>query len=159
MILKLGMQHQCLKLYKVYIHDDPGLTLSHLDIFYDLKRSNWDNYTFEWWKLLQSHLFWKTCNKQNDPITLINVLMKKQNKTKNMTPGGLSSPAPGLYFCIWPPFSKISFFKTAWPIKAKFYVELPLDDGKKVYIYGVGHMTKMATVPIYVKNHQKSFFL
>ena len=27
MILKLGMLHQGLKLYKVYINDDPGMTL------------------------------------------------------------------------------------------------------------------------------------
>ena len=36
MILKLGMQHQGLKLYKVYINDDPGLTL-----IYNTTRSNW----------------------------------------------------------------------------------------------------------------------
>ena len=29
MILKLGMQHRGLKLYKVYINDDPGLTLTY----------------------------------------------------------------------------------------------------------------------------------
>ena len=29
MILKLGMQHQVLKLYKVYINGDPGLTLTY----------------------------------------------------------------------------------------------------------------------------------
>ena len=29
MILKLGMQHQGLKLYKVYINSDPGLTLTY----------------------------------------------------------------------------------------------------------------------------------
>ena len=29
MILKLCMQHQELKLYKVYINDDPGLTLTY----------------------------------------------------------------------------------------------------------------------------------
>ena len=36
MILKLGMQHQELKLYIVYINDDPGLTLTFLTA-----RSNW----------------------------------------------------------------------------------------------------------------------
>ena len=51
MILKLGMQHRGLKLYKVYINDDPGLTLT-----YFMARSNWVTYTFEWEKLLQSHL-------------------------------------------------------------------------------------------------------
>ena len=30
MILKLGMQDWELKLYKVYINDDPGLTLTYL---------------------------------------------------------------------------------------------------------------------------------
>ena len=30
---------------------------------------------------------------------------------------------------------------TAWPIKAKFYVEPPLENGTKVYINGPGHIT------------------
>ena len=51
MILNLGMQHQGLKLYKVYINDDPGLTLT-----YSTTRSNWVAYAFEWRKLLQSNL-------------------------------------------------------------------------------------------------------
>ena len=29
MILKLGIEHQGFKLYKVYINDDPGLTLTY----------------------------------------------------------------------------------------------------------------------------------
>ena len=51
MILKLCMYHLGLKLYKVYINDDPGLTLTYL-----MARSNWVKYMFEWGKLLQSHL-------------------------------------------------------------------------------------------------------
>ena len=58
MILKLGMKHCGLKLYKVYINDDPGLTLT-----YFTARSNWVAYTFEWGKLLQSHLIGETCSK------------------------------------------------------------------------------------------------
>ena len=54
MILKLGMQHQGLKLYKVYINDDPGLTLT-----YFMARSNWVTCIFEWGKLLESHLMEK----------------------------------------------------------------------------------------------------
>ena len=50
-ILKHSIQHQGLKLYKVYINDDPGLTLT-----YFMARSNLVSYTFEWGKLLQSHL-------------------------------------------------------------------------------------------------------
>ena len=51
MILKLGMEHRGLKLYKVYINYHPGLTLT-----YFTARSNWVTFTFEWEKLLQSHL-------------------------------------------------------------------------------------------------------
>ena len=42
--------------------------------------------------------------------------------------------------------------ETALPIKAKFYVEPPWEGGTKVYINGPGHMTKVATMPIYGKN-------
>ena len=50
------------------------------------------------------------------------------------------------------PFSNIFSTETAWPIKAKFYVEPPWEGGTKVYINGPGHMTKMAAMPIYGKN-------
>ena len=52
-------------------------------------------------------------------------------------------------------FSNISS-ETAWPIKAKFYVEPPWEGGTKFYINGPGHMTKMAAMPIYDKNLKKS---
>ena len=42
--------------------------------------------------------------------------------------------------------------ETDLPIKAKLYVEPPWEGGKKVYINGPGHMTKMAAMPIYGKN-------
>ena len=45
--------------------------------------------------------------------------------------------------------------KTAWQIKAKFYVEPPWEGGTKVYINGQGHMTKMAAMPIYGINLKK----
>ena len=45
MILKLGMLHWGVKLYKVYINDDPGLTLT-----YFTARSNLVPYAFEWEK-------------------------------------------------------------------------------------------------------------
>ena len=45
MILKLGMEHWELKLYKVYINDDPGLTLT-----YFTARSNLVPYAFVWEK-------------------------------------------------------------------------------------------------------------
>ena len=42
--------------------------------------------------------------------------------------------------------------ETAWPVKAKLYVEPPWEGGTKVYINGPGHMAKMAAMPIYGKN-------
>ena len=55
--------------------------------------------------------------------------------------------------------STIFFFsETAWPFKAKFYVEPSWEGGggAKVYRNGPGHMTKMAAMPIYGKNLKKS---
>ena len=42
--------------------------------------------------------------------------------------------------------------RTLNAIKAKFYVEPPLEEGTKFYIKGTGHMTKIAARPIYGKN-------
>ena len=50
-----------------------------------------------------------------------------------------------------PPFSKIFFSETAWPIKAKFYMKHLWEGGTNVYINNPGHMTKMAAMPIYGK--------
>ena len=55
-----------------------------------------------------------------------------------------------------PPFSNVFSSETAWPIKAKFYVEPPWEGGTKVCINGSGHMTKMAAMPIFGKNLKKS---
>ena len=52
--------------------------------------------------------------------------------------------------------SNIFSSEIAWPIKVNFYVEPPWEAGTKVYINGPGHMTKMATMPIYGKNLKKS---
>ena len=57
-----------------------------------------------------------------------------------------------------PPFSKIFFSKTAGPIKAKFIMEPQWDGETKVFLSGLGHMTKMAAPPIYGKNPSKIFF-
>ena len=42
--------------------------------------------------------------------------------------------------------------ETALPIKAKLHMEHPWEGGKKVYINGQGHMTKMAVMGIFSKN-------
>ena len=49
------------------------------------------------------------------------------------------------------------FSKTAWTIKAKFYVEPPWVGRTKVFSRQLSHMTKMTATPIYVKTLQKSF--
>ena len=54
-----------------------------------------------------------------------------------------------------PQCSNIFSSETAWPIKAKFYVEPPWEGGTKVYINGPGHMTKMAVTRPYMV---KTFF-
>ena len=48
--------------------------------------------------------------------------------------------------------------ETAWPIKVKFHMAPPWDGRTKVCSNGPGHMTKMAAMPIYVKNLKKIFF-
>ena len=60
--------------------------------------------------------------------------------------------------CRRPQCSNIFFSDTAWPIKAKFYVEPPWVGETKFCSGHVGHMTKMAAMPIYGKNASKIFF-
>ena len=78
---------------------------------------------------------------------------------KTFDPRGLSAPALRAINMYMTPIFKDLFPKTAWPIKAKLYVEPPWEGGKKVYINYSGHITKMAAMPIYGKNLLKSFFL
>ena len=85
-----------------------------------------------------------------DYIDCMILLMKK------IDPRGLSALVSGLYTCTEPLLSNIFFSETAWPINTKFHVE-PFWEGRtKVYINGPGHMTKMASMPIYGKNLSKS---
>ena len=53
--------------------------------------------------------------------------------------------------------SNIFFSETAGPIKTKFHMEPPGDGGTKVCSGGLGHMTKMAAMPINGKNTLKIF--
>ena len=54
------------------------------------------------------------------------------------------------------PFSLNISLETTRPIEAKFHMESLWDGGMKVCSNGPGHMTKMATMPIYGKNLKKS---
>ena len=60
--------------------------------------------------------------------------------------------------CRRPQCSNIFFSETAWPIKAKFYVEPPWVGGTKFCSWHLGHMTKMAATSIYGQNPSKIFF-
>ena len=53
-------------------------------------------------------------------------------------------------------FSNIFSSETTLPIEAKFQMQPPWDGGTKVCSNGPGHMTKMATLPVYGKNLKKS---
>ena len=57
MILKLGMKHQGLELYKIYKNHDTGMTLTFFTA-----RSTKAAHAFEWGKLLKCHLKGKTCS-------------------------------------------------------------------------------------------------
>ena len=66
-----------------------------------------------------------------------------------LAPGGVVCPCPGAIYMY---ISIIMKHETAWPIKAKLHIEHPWEEGKKVYINGQGHMTKMAAIAINKKN-------
>ena len=53
-------------------------------------------------------------------------------------------------------FSKGFFSETTEPISLKFHMQPSSKGGKKVYIFGPGHMTKMAALPVYGKNLKKN---
>ena len=85
MILKLGMQHQGFKFYKVFINGDPGLTVT-----YFMARSNLVACAFECEKLLQSNLWEKLA--ANDQINRKITFLKKKIDHRV-----LCAPATGLY--------------------------------------------------------------
>ena len=54
MVLKLGMKHQVMELYKVYINHDPGMTLTFFTA-----RSTYAAHAFEWENIGKRHLMAK----------------------------------------------------------------------------------------------------
>ena len=95
MILKLGMQHRGLKLYKVYMNSDPGLTLT-----YFTARSNLVPYAFVWEK-------GKTMD-FSETIVIYDLKLATDDRSdqtflfdiKTLSPGDCMPPAPGLCTCI-----------------------------------------------------------
>ena len=55
-------------------------------------------------------------------------------------------------------YQNIVFSQTIGPIELKFHVKTPYDKFAKMFAKYLGHMTKMAATPIYIKNHLKIFF-
>ena len=108
MILKLGMKHWGLKLYKVYINDDPELTLT-----YFTARSNLVPYAFVWEK-------GKTMD-FSETIVVYDLKLATDDRSdkkflltsKLFFPWGLYAPALGLYTCIksWKKMYKIRLSK------------------------------------------------
>ena len=64
------------------------------------------------------------------------------------------------YVCVYvvcmSTFSNIFSSETTGQIEVKFHVEPPWDGGTNVCSNGPGHMTNMATMPIYGKNLKNS---
>ena len=70
--------------------------------------------------------------------------------------------------CFTGPRYQVSVYRTIGPLvikhlllnrlanQSQIYVEPPWEVGKKAYINGTGHMTKMVAMLIYGKNFQKS---
>ena len=55
-------------------------------------------------------------------------------------------------------YQTIVFSETTWPIETKFHTTTPYDWLGKIYSNCYGHMTNMATTPIYGKNSLNLFF-
>ena len=55
-------------------------------------------------------------------------------------------------------YQSIVFSDTTWPIEIKIHMTSPYDLLAKIYTNCYGHMTKMATTPIYGKNSLDIFF-
>ena len=55
-------------------------------------------------------------------------------------------------------YLNIVFSETTWPIEIKFHMTTPYDWLAKIFTNCYGHMTKMATTPIYGKNSLNIFF-
>ena len=81
---------------------------------------------------------------------------KSKNRRKNTPDSAFPRTLGCLCVCHVFTFSNL-FSGTAGPIEVKFHVEPPWDGGTNVCIWGPGHMTKMAAMPINNKNPSKFF--
>ena len=131
------MYHRGLKLYKAYINNDPGLTLT-----YFTARSNLIACTFQWGILLLSYLTGKTCSKG---LNWLNNTVNEKNYSI------LPCPAASIHVYD-PPFQTSSPLKPLGQSKPNFKLSRLGKKERKFLINGPCHMTKMAAMPIYGKN-------
>ena len=142
MALKVGMQHCVLEDFQVCSNDDPGMTLT-----YFTAKSNLAPYAFVWWKGKTMDFFRNYCS-------LWNKSSQMQSTNEHMKlyeyqwSGSFTDFGPNHSDLIF-----LNFFSsiTTWPIEVKFYVTSPWDEGAKDCSNCLGHMIKMATMPIYGK--------
>ena len=143
MTLKVCMQHQALEYYQVCSNDDNGLTLT-----YFMARSILVPCVFVWEKV-KTMDFSETIvvyDVKVDKCSQLNEYMKLYEYQRSRS---LIDLGPNLSDSIF-----LNFFSstTTWPLEAKFHMEPPWDGGTKSCSNGRGHMTKVATKPIYDEN-------
>ena len=98
-------------------------------------------------------LYGKTIKKNSETIVVCDIKVGRCNQLNEymklceyQTPMSFTDFGPDHSDSIF-----LNFFSsiTTWPIKAKFYVESSWDEGTKVCLNCLGHMTKIATMPIF----------
>ena len=162
MTLKVRMQRQALEYYQVCSNDDPGLTL-----IYFTARSILVPYAFVWEKV-KTMDFSETIVVYDVKVGRCSQLNEYMKLYEYQRSKSLIDLGPDLSDSIF-----LNFYSsiTTWLLEAKFHVltgtlslntnktKPPWDRGTKSCSNGQGHMTKMATMPIYGKNHWKYFSL
>ena len=113
--MKLGMQHWGLKLYKVGINDELRLTLT---------------YFTAWSKLDTCESEWEVCHKVIiwEKLQMTKLTEDLYFRKKTFTTGGCLPLSRG-YICVHDHYFQTSFLETAWPIKAKPFVEPSWKEG------------------------------
>ena len=144
MTLKVCMQHWALEYYQICSNDDPGLSLT-----YFMARSILVPYAFVWEKV-KTMDFLETIIIYDVKIGRCSQLNEYMKFYEYQRSRSLIDLGPNLSDSIFLNFLSLI---TTWPLEAKFHVEPPWDGGTKSCSNGRGHITKMATMTIYGKNH------
>ena len=144
MTFNVCMLHREVVYYQVCSTDDPGLTLT-----YFTARSNLAPYAFVWEKV-KTMDFSETIVVFDIEVGRCSQLNEYMKLYEYQRSRSLIDLGPNLSDSIF-----LNFFSsiTTWPIRAKFHMEPPWDRKTKDCSNGLGHMTKMAAMPIYGKNY------